>query len=141
MVRARTISERRLAMFVHHHPDLAAANIPWHPPRVDILEVIDVVLIPPAAQLRLICCKPKRKYIDHEHEAELNRERVASWRERQADPKHTRACCTVAYEGHVLDGLVKLGQIQDNETGDPRIVGKALSDMLAEAAQDWKAKH
>jgi hypothetical protein len=115
-------------------------NIPW---RV----VEHIVITPPTTQLRLSSHKPKREHTDHERDAQRNREAVERWRERQYDitkdgkkKSHPRSCCTTVYDGDVLDMLVGMGQILDHETGDPKIVGQAISDMLAEAAQAWKVR-
>jgi hypothetical protein len=122
----------------------AQVRLPWHPPM--IFETIDHVIVPRAAQLVISSRHPKREHTDHERDAQLNREAVNAWRERQYDKQHKnkinpRACYTVEGDGDLLNMLVGMGQILDSETGDPKIVGEAISDMLAEAAQDWKAKH
>jgi hypothetical protein len=109
----------------------------WHPPHI----AEHIMLSPPTYQLRI-----SRKHPIHpEREAELNRARVATHRERQVDimpngkkKKHPRDCCTVLYDEDILNMLVGTGQILDHETEDAREVGKAISEMLAEAAQDWK---
>ena len=104
---------------------------------------------PPAAEL-LLSTRSHRYFVRNrdEHEAEMNLARVDRWRGRQVDimedgkkKSHPRACCSVAYDGDILNMLVEMGQILDGETDDAREVGKAISEMLAEAAQDWKAKH
>jgi hypothetical protein len=120
----------------------ATARI-WHPPM--IFEFVDHVRSPPAAQLTLSSRHPRREHTDKEREDRLNREAVERWRERQHDKRHKnrinpRSCYTVEVDGDVLDMLMGMGQILDNETGDVKIVGKAISDMLAEAAQAWKVR-
>jgi hypothetical protein len=118
----------------------ATARIPWHPPM--IFEFVDHGISPRAAQLTLSSRHPKREHTDKEREAQMNREAVDRWRERQYDvypdgrpnknKQNKRVCCIVEYESYVLDGLVALGQIQENETGDAKIVGAALSEIIAE---------
>ena len=110
---------------------VAACAPPWHPPQ--IIELF----MPPAARLRISSRHPKREHTDREREAELNREAQARWR---VNDKRARVCYIVACDSDVLDMLVGMGQILDTETGDDKIVGKAISDMLAEAAQDWKER-
>jgi hypothetical protein len=102
-----------------------------------IITDIDRVICPPAAQLKLSTSKTKRQHTDKEREAQLNREAVERWRERQHDKQYRnksnpRVCCTVEYDSFVLDGLVALGQIQENEIGESKIVGAALSEIIAE---------
>jgi hypothetical protein len=106
----------------------------WHPPWV--YEFDDHVLTPPARQLRLSSIHPSRKRTDHAREAELNRDRQDRWRERQIDSKSCGG--TVEWGGDVLTMLIEMGQIQDDETGDPKVVARAISDMLEEAAQAWR---
>jgi hypothetical protein len=122
-----------------------ALKLPWHRPLI----VEDIMLSPPAAQLSLSPTTWRYMVLNRdEKKAELNKARVDSYRERQVDimedgekKPHPRACCTVAYDATILDMLVAMGQILDAETDDTKEVGKAISEMLAEAAQDWKAKH
>jgi hypothetical protein len=117
----------------------------WHPPQI----VEDTRLSPDAGQLSLSTKVHRYMVLNRdEDEAKLRKARVDSYRERQVDITkdgekipHPRACCSVAYDGDILDMLVGMGQILDHETTDCKEVGKAISDMIAEAAQDWKAKH
>jgi hypothetical protein len=119
-----------------------------------IIPPTDVEIKPPAAKLLLSGINPGDPYNGYkvrnrnEHEAELSKARVDSYRDRQVDitkdgekKDHPRACCTVAYDGDILNMLVAMGQILDTETDDPKEVGKAISGMLAESAQHWKAEH
>jgi hypothetical protein len=124
----------------------AAVRAPWHPPK--IWECIDHTITPRAGRLKLSSRHPKKEHTDHVRAAEMNLARVDGWRERQYDidrdgnkTSHFRSRCMITYDGDVLDMLVDMREIRDNETGDAKIVGEAISDMLAEAAQDWKAKH
>ena len=112
----------------------AIQKLPSLPPRI----VEHIVLSPDGAQLRLSSRHPKRNHTDREREAEMNQARVDRWR---ANDKKARACYSVACDGDVLNMLVGMGQILDTETGDDKIVGEAISEMLAETAQHWKAKH
>jgi hypothetical protein len=122
-----------------------ALKLPWHPPQI----VEHIRLSPDAGQLSLSTSTHRYMVLNRdEKKAELSRARVDNYRERQVDitkdgekKPHPRACCTVAYDAGILDMLVAMGQILDAETDDPKEVGKAISEMLAEAAQDWKAKH
>jgi hypothetical protein len=112
----------------------------WHPPL--IYDYDDYEISPPAGQLKMPTglktvlrrrnpekATTWREAIDHyKREKKLNAEAQGRWRNK--DP--TRGRCTVEYEGYVLDGLVKLGRILDNETGDAKIIGEALSEIIAE---------
>jgi hypothetical protein len=77
----------------------------------------------------------------------MNREAQDRWRSRQHDPVYknkadNRRCCTVEYNGALLDMLVTREWLDEDETGNPKAVGQAISDMLAEAgAAHWKATH
>ena len=112
-------------------------KLPWHRPLI----VDDIRKSPPAAQLSLSTSTHRYMVLNRdEHEAELRKARVDAYRERQVDitedgekKLHPRSRCYVTYDGIALEGLVKLGQILDHETGDARIVGEALSDIIAEA--------
>jgi hypothetical protein len=123
----------------------SALKLPWHPPRI----VEHITLSPDAGQLSLSTRTHRYMVLNRdEHEAELRKARVDNYRERQVDitkdgekKPHPRACCIVAYDGDILNMLVAMGQILDAEANDSKEVGKAISEMLAEAAQDWKAKH
>jgi len=101
---------------------------------------------PKAAQLTLTSRHPKREHTDREREARINAEAQANWRNRQVDREfrnrsNPRSCSTVESDRDVLDMLVDMGWILDHETGDPKIVGQAISDMLADAAKAWKENH
>jgi hypothetical protein len=116
----------------------AARNIPW-------CVVEHIVISPRAGQLKLTSRHPNKEHTNHEREAQRNLEAVERWRERQYDKQHKnkinpRVCCIVEYDADVLNMLVGMGQILDHETGDPKIVGQAISDMLAEAAHAWKVR-
>jgi hypothetical protein len=101
----------------------ATARAPWHKPEI----AEHIILTPPAAQLTLSSRHPKRERTDHEHEAELNRNRQDRWRERDA----MQLSCggTVTWSGDVLTMLVGMGQIQDNETDNPKIVSQAIPGL------------
>jgi hypothetical protein len=116
-------------------------------PSPDIAE--DIVICPPAGRLTLSSRHPKKEHTDHEREARLNAEAQARWKNRNYDvypdgrpnknKSKKRTCCTTEYDGDILDMLVGLGRIEDGETDDPRIVGEAISEMMAELARNWKA--
>ena len=112
------------------------ASVPsWHPPL--IFESEDIVRTPHTGQLWITSKHPKRNHTDREREAELNAAAQARWR---ANDKKARACYDVGCDADVLTMLVETGYILDAETGDDKIVGEALADMLADAAQSWKEK-
>jgi hypothetical protein len=121
-----------------------------YPPIVSI----GIVISPPVGQLSLSTGNPGSPHNGYkvlnrdENEAELSKARVDKYRARQVDimkdgekKPHPRACCNVVYDEDILNMLVGMGQILDAETEDSKEVGKAISEMLAEAAQDWKTKH
>jgi hypothetical protein len=108
----------------------AAARIPWHPPLI----VEHIVLSPPAAQLTLSSRRSTLRRTDREHEAELNRVRQDRWRERQYD--NPRTCYIVEGDGDMLNALVRWGRILDHEAGDPKIVGKAIGEVMAELVRN-----
>ena len=137
-------------MSIQPSDSMHTQKLPWHPPQI----VEHIIKSPAAAQLLLSGFNPgdphnrwKIRNRD-DHEAELRDARVDKHRKLQVDitkdgekKSHPRVCCTVAYDGDILNMLVAMGQILDTETDDPKEVGKAISEMLAEAAQDWKSKH
>ena len=111
-----------------------------------VYEFEDHEISPRAGQLALSSRRPKKEHTDKEREARMNREGVERWRERQYDKQdltmeNPRSCYTIEADADALDMLVGMGQIQDNETGDAKEVGKAISEMLAEAARAWKKTH
>jgi hypothetical protein len=112
-----------------------ALKLPWHPPQI----VEHIRLCPDAGQLTLSTSTHRYMVKNRDEEkAKLNQVRVDAFREREA---HQQSCCTIRYDGDVLNMLVGTGHILDAETDDTKEVGKAISDMIAEAAQHWKAEH
>jgi len=122
-----------------------ALKLPWHPPQI----VEHIRLCPDAGQLSLSTSTHRYMVLNRDEEkAELSKARVDAYRARQVDitedgekKSHPRACCTVAFDEDILNMLVAMGQILDAETDDTKEVGKAISEMLAESAQHWKAEH
>ena len=120
------------------------ARLPWHPPL--IFEFDDREMSPRAGQLVLSSRHPKREHTDREREARMNKEAQDRWRERQYDKQdltkvNPRTCCTKEYDADILNMLVGTGQIQGDETSDPKEVAKAIYDVLADAARAWKKNH
>jgi hypothetical protein len=126
----------------------ATARLQWHPPM--IFKFDDHQMSPQAGKLKMRVGNnpyPKgatwQEIIDrYKHDKELNLQAVHDWRDRQYDTfadgsinknkLRKRVCATVEYEGYVIDGLVALGHIQENETDDLKIIGSALSDVIAD---------
>jgi hypothetical protein len=110
------------------------ARIPWHPPMV--FEIDDHEIAPPTARLKMWL---DRKYREgatwpeilrrYKHELELNSGRQARWREQERNPSFI---VSVPSDGDMLNALVRWGRILDHEADDPKIVGKAIADVMAE---------
>jgi hypothetical protein len=115
------------------------ARAAWHPPMV--YEFDDIEIVPPAGQLELSSLHPRRKLFDKDREAKMNADRQARWREKPPlDPLKDRDI--VEWSGEVLTMLIETGHLDEHETGDSKVVAKAISEMLEEAArmESWKRK-
>jgi len=53
----------------------------------------------------------------------------------RARVKAGRACCTVEFDGAVIDFLIRLGWLLEREAADRKLVGKAIGALIAASAR------
>ena len=123
-------------MFVQDAAPIQSART-WRSPTI----TEHIVLEPKTAQLKFSSRKPKRGRSDREHEAELKCNRQDRRRDRQFDGKKKRKrrinsrTCIVDFDEEARKALLWWGQILPHEIDDPNMVGKAISELLADAVR------
>jgi hypothetical protein len=63
---------------------------------------------------------------------EAARQRRARYRERV---RQGRACCSVEFDGEVLSFLIRHHWLSEAEASDPQAVGRAIGEVIADAAR------
>jgi hypothetical protein len=98
---------------------------------------VPIQIAPRAAQLRLSSRAPRRTRTDTERANRLNRARVARCYKRQHPPKKAIRCCTVEYDGAIIDKLVTLRLLDDGASSDTKAVAEAVQELLALIDSSW----
>jgi hypothetical protein len=116
----------------------ATARLQWHPPQIS--EFDDHTISPPAT-------RPKfwidRKYPKgtiwpeilhrYRHQLELANERQFRWREEQRNPSFN---ASVPCDDNMLNALVRWGKLDKDKTDDPKVVGKAILEVMMDLVKN-----